>query len=359
MRTTTALALGWLAAALVGTSAPAASAVELRPADFATASSATSSAALPLSAAGESSSAEVCIPQPDGHVDVLSARAMTSLRDPSNLTDEAVQAREADFARTLEAKVPAVAYEPQVMGRFTSNIDGKTILNATGSLTTASAVPWKGATVKVYWHVITNGTAASKTSTTRINRQIAVLNAAYQPAGFRFVLAKVDYTYNKAWYTASSGSTAERQMKNALYRGNESSLNVYSAGIGRSMLGWATLPNARMGKSDGLVILNSTLPGGTRTNYNQGDTAVHEIGHWLGLYHTFQGGCGNADQVRDTPAEANPTYGCPTGTRNTCTAPGSDSVRNYMNYSYDSCMNSFTKDQITRMRLHWVAYRMP
>lgn len=221
-----------------------------------------------------------------------------------------------------------------------------------------------GGVINVYWHVINNGSSLSQGNIldSQIDAQITVLNNAYAGTGWSFNLASTDRTTNAAWYTAGPGSAAERQMKTALRQGSADDLNIYSSNPGGGLLGWATFPSNynRNPTDDGVVILFSTVPGGTAAPYNEGDTGTHEVGHWMGLYHTFQSGCNKTgDAVADTPAEKSPAYGCPVG-RDSCQAknqPGLDPIHNFMDYTDDSCMFQFTAGQDTRMDSMFTQYR--
>ncbi|AKJ07684.1 pregnancy-associated plasma protein-A [Archangium gephyra] len=213
---------------------------------------------------------------------------------------------------------------------------------------------------KVYWHVINNGTglANGDIPQTQIDNSIAVLNAAYRNTPFTFTLASVDRTTNSTWYTCAGGG-CESKMKSALRKGGAGDLNVYSNNMGRGLLGWATFPSSYASSPlmDGVVILYSSVPGGTAAPYNEGDTLTHEVGHWVGLYHTFQGGCVDpGDYVSDTPAESGAAYGCPTG-RNTCAATGLDPITNFMDYTDDACMNTFSAGQADRADALVAQYR--
>lgn len=229
----------------------------------------------------------------------------------------------------------------------------------TAGATLAAAV--SGGTINVYWHVINKGTGTANgdISASQIQDQMNVLNAAYASTGWSFALVSTDRTTNATWYALTSGSTAESQMKNALRKGTAKDLNVYSANLGGGLLGWATFPSSYTSspKMDGVVLLSSSLPGGSAAPYNLGDTATHEIGHWMGLYHTFQGACTKSgDGVADTPQEKSAAFGCPTG-RDTCSGAGADPIYNFMDYTDDSCMNTFTPAQDVRMDSMWNTYR--
>ena len=220
----------------------------------------------------------------------------------------------------------------------------------------------------VAFHVIRADLTAEGGNVTgrQIRRQIAVLNASYggttggAETGFQFSLLSIDRTTNASWFRLNAGK--EKRVKAALKVGGPETLNVYSADLGNSLLGWAYLAQdaASVGVLDGVIVHYKSLPGGGwGPDYSGGDTATHEVGHWFDLLHTFQGGCnGDGDLIGDTPAEASAAYECPVG-RDTCAAAGLDPITNFMDYTFDSCMFQFTPDQAVRMQVAWRAYRAP
>jgi hypothetical protein len=218
-------------------------------------------------------------------------------------------------------------------------------------------------TINVRWHVVNRGEGVANGDITQamINNQIAVLNQAYsgQAGGyntpFRFVLQSVDRTMNTAWF-AQNTEDDEYNMKVALHQGGFGTLNIYSAGMTDGTLGWAYVPEEiqQYLHYDGVVLLHTTVPGGSAAPYNLGDTLTHEVGHWLGLYHTFKGGCNKSaggDFIFDTPAEKSSAYGCPSNRRTCPRSGGYDPTTNFMDYTDDACMFKFTAGQAQRMDL--------
>ena len=224
-------------------------------------------------------------------------------------------------------------------------------------------------TIPVYFHVINKGTGIENGNIPdhMLRAQVKVLNDSFAGATggaatpFRFELAGIDRTTNADWFDMGILSIQERQAKAALRRGGPEALNFYTTN-GGGYLGWATFPSSYSSQpsQDGVVVLYSSLPGGSLYPYNEGDTGTHEVGHWLGLYHTFQNGCTpNNDYVEDTAAEAGPAFGCPVG-RDSCTRssyPGTDPVFNFMDYTDDPCMFEFTVGQSLRMDSMYAQYR--
>ena len=217
-------------------------------------------------------------------------------------------------------------------------------------------------TIPVYVHVVSALGGEGEVSDAAIAAQVQVLDAAFVATRFRFALAGVNRAVRNSWFEMTPGSLAESSVKSALHRGTAADLNLYTAGPADGQLGWSSFPSDYEVDpiDDGVVVFHGSLPGGNATPFDEGDTATHEVGHWLGLYHTFQGGCDKAnDFVPDTAAEAAPAFGCPFG-RDSCTGtlfPGRDPVENFMGLSDDACMVEFTPGQAARMEEHWLAYR--
>ena len=229
---------------------------------------------------------------------------------------------------------------------------------------------WKTVTVPVWFHVVHDGAIGNVTDKD-IETQIRIMNLGYAgfyggyDQGFRYKLVGVTRTDNAEWFYAGPTTTGERAMKKALRRGDMGTLNYYSTTAG-PYLGWAYLPglNDAQAYLDGLVVdWASMYKTSTQyeNRYDLGFTAVHEVGHWFGLEHTFFGGCNaTGDYVADTPAQRVPTSGCPAdNTQDTCTRdPGFDPIHNFMDYSYDACYTELTKGQAERSRDHWLHFRV-
>jgi hypothetical protein len=229
--------------------------------------------------------------------------------------------------------------------------------------------PTSSIAIPTYVHVISKGAGFENGDVPdhMIRAQMSVLNNAFAGhtggarTGFSFALVGVTRTVNARWHDMLIQSREEREAKAALRQGDAGTLNIYLTS-GGGYLGWATFPSSYRSQpnQDGIVVDFRSLPHGPYSVYSEGDTATHEVGHWLSLYHTFQGGCTpNNDYVSDTAAERGPAFGCPTG-RDTCTTasyPGRDPVENFMDYTDDACMFLFTSGQAARMGTAWTAFR--
>ena len=227
--------------------------------------------------------------------------------------------------------------------------------------------------IPVVVHIIqrTNGTGAITDA--KVQSQIDILNEDFLAlagtngangtyCAIQFHLATVDpsgnttngitRSTNDTWFN-DSGS-----YWNSLAWDTNEYLNIYTNSAA-GYLGYVPdLPQGGIvgSNADRVVILWSSFGrnGPIGPPYNQGRTTTHEVGHYFGLWHTFDGGCAsvsncynNGDRICDTNAESQPVFGCP-GSKTSCSSP--DPYHNYMDYSDDLCMEEFTPEQMRRIR---------
>lgn len=240
--------------------------------------------------------------------------------------------------------------------------------------------------IPVVVHVLYR-TSAENISDAQIQSQIDVLNEDYNKgslwqntvADFIGIVGDAKITFTLATTDPQGNSTTGITRKQTTklgfdYTSNEAKktnlggvnpwnpeqyLNLWCVnditfqGIKNAVLGYAQFPGLDA-STDGVVIryevfgrIGNLIPG-----YDEGRTATHEIGHWLGLKHLWgldgQDGCNanDDDDVSDTPLQGASTAGCPL---NQTSCGSKDNIQNFMDYSDDACMTMFTQGQVEKM----------
>lgn len=237
--------------------------------------------------------------------------------------------------------------------------------------------------IPVVFHVIHMG-GAENISRAQILDQIQTLNLDYSRTNldtantraiFKPVAASADVEFRLATLDPNGNCTdgvvrvmspltenATDAVKAVSYWPSNKYFNVWvvksidSDGGGGTTLGYAQFPGFGSAQTDGVVIRHDyTGSIGTAAPFGgAGRTLTHEAGHWLGLFHTFQGGCAGGffgEGIDDTPPVLEANFTCSFST-NTCTNDNPDlpdQIENYMDYTGGTCQNMFTIGQVDAM----------
>lgn len=238
-------------------------------------------------------------------------------------------------------------------------------------------------TICVVVHVVYR-TTSQNISETQVRSQIAVMNKDFSrenvdttntPLAFRPVAGALPYHFQLARQDPSGNPTngIERRQTTIVDFTTDDNVKAYTTGgldawdvtkylniwvcpLNGAILGYGEFPTATPSNTFGLVVDYQAFGtmGTAIAPSNKGRTTTHEISHCFNLYHIWGddgGACSGGDAIGDTPNQADATFGCPTFPQNDACNTTANGIMfmNYMDYSYDACMNMFTQGQVSRM----------
>jgi predicted Zn-dependent protease len=230
--------------------------------------------------------------------------------------------------------------------------------------------------IGVHFHVIRDGNGNGDVTDGMLYAYTQHLNEAYSSAPFTFLMSSVERIDNTAWHKCTFSNNREAKAAHNVPGANN--LNVYFCDIQNGSGGWSYMPYLAGTDYDGVTMESNYQKHGFREGYIRRTVLPHEVGHWLGLYHTFQDECDstysnngswnsefsyyNGDGVTDTPAHTKGSRDC-SRRQNTCpndvegVDPGEDPLDNLMSYAADRCQHNFSPGQKERMVAMYEFYR--
>lgn len=223
--------------------------------------------------------------------------------------------------------------------------------------------------IQVVVHVLRNSAGTlGDVPVSRIVEQIDILNTDYSAARIEFQLATSDPTGHPTsgfiYYNSDTWFNDGGDYWNTIAWDTNRYLNIYTNTASGNLGYVPAYPSSGTivgTKADRVVIHWQNFgKNPSAAPHGLGRVAVHEVGHWLGLYHTFQDGCGTSDcygsgdRICDTNKESAPHFGC--APQVSC-SDGADPIDNFMDYSDEQCMTRFTCEQILRMRCTLLTWR--
>lgn len=272
----------------------------------------------------------------------------------NRLLEDAVRGRDDCSAKLLNAEQIALFSLKKIRSDWKMKTDNPDVVG----LDVISLLPPVVIKIK-FTHLVDPQTGLGYVTSARRIKMVKALNKTFKDSGISFKSAKTQYVYNTDFCYDMEDPATEAIVKQNYHFDPDKYLNIYTAELS-TQLGWATFPvewvfppNNPNKWMDGVVVWHGIFPGGLNPQYNQGKRVVHEVGHWLGLLHTFQNGCtGNGDDITDTPAHKQANTGVPPEGANNgaCNPLEQAPIHNFMNYTDDVCMTHFTPEQVEKMR---------